>query len=66
MSKTNHRIHKDREEKLGESKAHKKRRGFTQKALQFVETVDLNNEDAVYDYLDDEEFETVEKIRRRR
>ena len=66
MSKTNHRVNKEREEKLGESKAHKKRRGFSRKASEFVEVFELQSEDVLYAYLDDEEFETVEKIRRRR
>ena len=65
MSKTNHRINKDREEKLGESYAHKKRRNFKQQASEVVDIFDTD-EDVLLDYLDDEQFETVEKIRRRR
>ena len=65
MSKTNHRIHKDREEKLGESTAHKKRRDFKHHVSALVEGCDPED-DAVYELLDDEDFEPVEKIRRRR
>jgi hypothetical protein len=65
MSKTNHRVHKDREEKLGEAVAHKQRRGFKKKVSDLLDTYDPDDE-TVFELLEDEQFEPVEKIRRRR
>lgn len=37
MGKTNHRVNKDREEKLGEAKAHKQRRGVKQELDRYMD-----------------------------
>lgn len=67
MSKTNHRVNKEREEKLQESSAHKKRRGFKRQASEVaVLYEEVKREEYLLDYLDDDEFETFEAIRRRR
>lgn len=62
MSKTNHRVNKDRGEKLREAKAHKQRRNFKVKSHQLVDIYEENPE-ALDDFYD-EEFETHEKIKR--
>jgi hypothetical protein len=66
MSKTNHRVNKDRTEKLQEAKAHAQRRGFNTKAKQLAEYYDPSDPDLLYDEVeDDEPFETYTKMRRR-
>jgi len=64
MSKTNHRVNKDRGEKLNEAKAHKKRRGFKMKVNELIDMYE-DDPDSLYDEIYDEEsFETYEKIKR--
>lgn len=62
MSKTNHRVNKDREEKLPESYSHKSRREGRRKVDQILEQ--FYDGDDLYDYMDDS-YEEIEKIRRR-
>lgn len=61
MSKTNHRVNKDREEKLPESVSHKNRREIRKKVEHMVEQF---YEEEDYDYLDDD-YDPFEKIKRR-
>ena len=67
MGKTNHRVNKERTEKLGEAEAHKKRRGAKQKTQLLVESYSyFDDADRLYDDLmANDELETFEKIRRR-
>lgn len=64
MSKTNHRVNKDRPEKDGEPVHHKVRRQAKQRFDEFVELYEADPSalDLVYD---DPEFEPFEKTRRK-
>ena len=62
MSKTNHRVNKDRGEKLGESVSHRHRRDFKIKANDLIEVY----EDLEDLELDDDDFERYEKIKRKK
>lgn len=67
MGKTNHRINKDRAEKLSEAAAHKQRRGAKQQVDRLVGAyVEYDDPDELYDDMEDEEIETFVKIRRKR
>lgn len=68
MSKTNHRINRDREEKLRESKAHAARRQFKNKVELLVDLYDHEKDpDEIYEEVFDEtEYESFVKIRRTR
>lgn len=65
MSKTNHRVNKDRAEKDSESSQHKVRRQTKQKFDELVEIYD-NDPDAIDELYEDEpEFESFVKTRRK-
>lgn len=67
MSKTNHRINKDRGEKLGEAEAHRQRRGFKVKVNQVLDLYDDDPDDLFDSALyEDEELVTHVKIKRSR
>lgn len=65
MSKTNHRVHKEREGKAPESLAHKKRRDGKQKMNRLTDTFyeDPDNLEDIYEY---EEFETFERMKKKK
>ena len=64
MSKTNHRVNKDRGEKQGEAKAHRQRRNFKVKSNQLVDIYE-DDPEALYDeFYDEDAFETYEKMKR--
>lgn len=65
MSKTNHRINKDREEKLSEPTAHKMRRNAKNRTNLIVDIYEEENVEELEDFLE-EDLETFVKIRRRR
>ena len=59
MSKTNHRVNKERGERLGESKAHRRRRDFKRKASDLVEVYEEGElPELVYE---DEDWQRYEK-----
>jgi hypothetical protein len=63
MSKTNHRVNKDRGERLGESTSHRHRRDFKVKANELIDLYDdPDNIDLIIE--EDEEFVRYEKIKR--
>ena len=64
MGKTNHRVNKDREEKLGEALAHKKRRKAHAQLDLFVEQYNHDTVDMYADEFFEIEEERFEKIRR--
>lgn len=67
MSKTNHRINKDRGEKYGEAEAHKQRRGTKQKVSLLVDSyAEFDDPDDIYDLLAEDTFEPFEKRSKRR
>lgn len=59
MSKTNHRINKDRGERLGESKAHRKRRDIHQKVKHIIELYDSDED--LEEIFDSDEWDRYEK-----
>lgn len=64
MSKTNHRVNKDRPEKDGESFQHKARRQTKQKFDELIELYDVDP-DALDSIYDEPEFEPFAKTRRK-
>lgn len=64
MGKTNHRVNKDREEKLGEAEAHKRRRKSNTRLEQVVEYYNHDDPQLIVDELFEFEEERFEKIRR--
>ncbi len=63
MSKTNHRVNKDRHEKLGESMSHKRRRNFKIQSANLVDMY-LDGDVDPDELLDEVDWETHEKLRK--
>lgn len=64
MSKTNHRVNKDRGEKLQEAKAHQQRRYFKVKSNQLIDLYEDDPDGLFEDLYEEETFETHVKIKR--
>jgi hypothetical protein len=66
MSKTNHRVNRDREQKLRESEAHRLRRNLKSQADHLVGMIhDLSEIDEMEELFDEYEEDRFVKIRRR-